>query len=177
MRAAHVKGANASGRSQMARHIVAGSSAIWYRKPMKVADCELCKSDGGALVVTNEWLRVTLVDQADYPGYARVIWNEHVREMTELDEAQRQRLMKTVFAVESAQREVLAPHKINLASLGNMTPHLHWHVIARFADDLHYPQPVWGTPQRTPDDQTLQSRRALVDRLRDVIAEKVSRVT
>jgi len=161
----------------MARHIVAGSSAFWYRKPMKVADCELCKSDGGALVVTNEWLRVTLVDQADYPGYARVIWNKHVREMTKLDEAQRQRLMKTVFAVESAQREVLAPHKINLASLGNMTPHLHWHVIARFADDLHYPQPVWGTPQRTPDDQTLQSRRALVDRLREVIAEKVSRVT
>ncbi len=76
---------------------------------MKVADCELCKSDGGALVLTNEWLRVTLVDQADYPGYARVIWNDHVREMTELDEAQRQRLMKTVFAVESAQREVLAP--------------------------------------------------------------------
>lgn len=144
---------------------------------MKVADCELCRSDGGAIVLANEWLRVTLVDQADYPGYARVIWNEHVREMTELDEAQRQRLMKTVFAVESAQREVLAPLKINLASLGNMTPHLHWHVIARFADDLHYPQPVWGTPQRTPDDQTLQSRRTLVDQLREVIAEKVSRVT
>ena len=90
---------------------------------------------------------------------------------------QRLKLMRTVFAVELAQREVLAPLKINLASLGNMTPHLHWHVIARFADDLHYPQPVWGAPQRTPDDQTLQSRRALVDRLREVIAEKVSRVT
>ena len=144
---------------------------------MKVADCELCKSDGGTLVLANEWLRVTLVDQSDYPGYARVIWNEHVREMTELEETARQRLMKTVFAVESAQREVLAPLKINLASLGNMTPHLHWHVIARFADDLHFPQPVWGTAQRTPDDRTLQARRALVDRLREVIAEKVSRVT
>lgn len=144
---------------------------------MKLADCELCKSEGDALVIANEWLRVMLVDEHDYPGYVRVVWNEHVREMTELSDDERQRLMKTVFAVELAQREVLAPLKINLASLGNMTPHLHWHVIARFADDLHYPQPVWGAPQRTPDDQTLQARRALVDRLREVIAEKVSRVS
>jgi diadenosine tetraphosphate (Ap4A) HIT family hydrolase len=144
---------------------------------VKVADCELCKSDGGTLVLANEWLRVTLVDEPDYPGYVRVIWNDHVREMSELQDDQRLRLMRTVFAVELAQREVLAPLKINLASLGNMTPHLHWHVIARFADDLHYPQPVWGAPQRTPDDQTLQARRALVDRLREVIAEKVSRVS
>ena len=144
---------------------------------MKVADCELCKSDGGDVVLTNEWLRVTLVDEPDYPGYVRVIWNDHVREMSELQDDQQLRLMRTVFAVESAQREVLAPLKINLASLGNMTAHLHWHVIARFADDLHCPQPVWGAPQRMRNDQTLQSRRALVDRLREVIAEKVSRVT
>jgi len=144
---------------------------------MKASDCELCKSEGGALVIANEWLRVMLVNEHDYPGYVRVIWNEHVREMTELGSDERQRLMQTVFAVESAQREVLAPLKINLASLGNMTPHLHWHVIARFADDLHFPQPVWGAPQRTPDDRTLRARRSLVDRLREVIAEKVSRVT
>lgn len=143
---------------------------------MKRADCELCKTDGGTIVLANEWLRVTLVDEPSYPGYVRVIWNDHVREMSELEDDERLRLMKTVFAVESAQREVLAPLKINLASLGNMTPHLHWHVIARFADDLHFPQPVWGASQRTPDDQTLQARRALVDRLRAVIAENVSRV-
>ena len=143
---------------------------------MKLADCELCKSDGGTIVIANEWLRITLVDEPDYPGYVRVIWNDHVREMSELADEERQRLMKTVFTVESAQREVLEPHKINLASLGNMTPHLHWHVIARFADDLHFPQAVWGAPQRTPDDQTLQARRARIDRLREVISENVSRV-
>lgn len=144
---------------------------------MKISDCELCKSDGGQLVLANEWLRVALIDEANYPGYVRVIWNDHVREMSELGDEDQQRLMRTIFAVESAQREVLAPTKINLASLGNMTAHLHWHVIARFADDLHYPQPVWGTPQRKPDGQILQARRALVHRLRDAIAESVSRVT
>ena len=144
---------------------------------MKLSDCELCQSDGGTLVLSNEWLRVTLVDEPDYPGYVRVIWNDHVREMSELADDERQRLMNTVFAVESAQREVLQPTKINLASLGNMTPHLHWHVVARFADDLHFPRPVWSTPQRAQNDQVLQARRALVARLRDVIAENVSRVS
>ena len=143
----------------------------------KLADCELCRSDGGTIVLANEWLRVTLVDEPNYPGYVRVIWNDHVREMIELSDGERLRLMRTVFAVEDAQIEVLDPLKMNIASLGNMTPHLHWHVIARFGDDLHYPQPVWGAPQRTPNDQTLQARRALVDRLREVIAEKVSRVS
>lgn len=143
---------------------------------MKLADCELCQSEGGALILANEWLRVTLVDEPHYPGYVRVIWNDHVREMSELEDDEAQRLMKTVLAVESAQREVLAPVKINLASLGNMTPHLHWHVIPRFADDLHFPRPVWGAPHRKPDNETLEARRALVDRLREVIAEKVSRV-
>ncbi|MBA2549393.1 MAG: HIT family protein [Burkholderiaceae bacterium] len=141
-----------------------------------MADCELCKTEGGRLVLANEWLRVTLVDEPNYPGYVRVIWNDHVREMTELRQDERDRLMKTVFAVESAQRAVLNPLKINLASLGNLTPHLHWHVIARFADDLHFPQPVWGTPQRTPDETELAERREAVNRLGEMIAESVSRI-
>jgi diadenosine tetraphosphate (Ap4A) HIT family hydrolase len=56
--------------------------------------------------------------------------------------------MRVVFAVESALRELLKPDKINLASLGNMTPHVHWHVIPRFGNDPHFPQSVWSSRQR-----------------------------
>jgi diadenosine tetraphosphate (Ap4A) HIT family hydrolase len=77
-----------------------------------------------------------------------VIWNAHVREMTDLDPIDREHLMRVTFAVEAALRARLLPLKMNLASLGNQTPHLHWHVIPRFADDSHFPQPVWGEPQR-----------------------------
>ncbi|MDH4114713.1 MAG: HIT family protein [Burkholderiaceae bacterium] len=143
---------------------------------MKHAGCELCGSDGGMLVLSNDRLRVVLVDDADFPGFARVIWNDHVREMTELDAGSRHCLMQAVFAVESAQRETLAPAKINLASLGNVTPHLHWHVIPRFIDDSHFPQPVWGTRQRTPAAGIIDARRAQVDRLRWRIAETVARI-
>jgi diadenosine tetraphosphate (Ap4A) HIT family hydrolase len=78
-----------------------------------------------------------------------VIWNAHVREMTDLDPPDRLRFVEVAFAVESALRTLLAPAKMNLASLGNVVPHLHWHVIPRFSDDTHFPAPVWAAPRRT----------------------------
>jgi diadenosine tetraphosphate (Ap4A) HIT family hydrolase len=60
-----------------------------------------------------------------------------------------------VFAVEAALRRSLAPDKVNVASLGNQIPHVHWHVIPRFADDSHFPQPVWCAPQRDASPRAL----------------------
>jgi len=143
---------------------------------MKQPGCELCEAEGGRLVLSNEFLRVVLVDEPGFPGFARVIWNDHVREMSDLAPEEQQRLVQTVFAVERAQRAVLAPEKVNLASLGNVVPHVHWHVIPRFADDSHFPQPIWGQKQRTPGRKALEARRAQLDRLRRRIAEEVARV-
>jgi len=143
---------------------------------MKQPGCELCEAEGGRLVLSNEFLRVVLVDEPDFPGFTRVIWNDHVREMSDLAAGQQQRLMQTVFAVERAQRAVLAPEKVNLASLGNVTPHLHWHVIPRFADDSQFPQPIWGSRLRDRSENALESGCAQLDRLRRRIAEEVARV-
>lgn len=116
--------------------------------PPPPAACELCAQDGGALLWRDAGCRVVLVDEPDYPGFCRVIWNAHVAEMTDLDPAARRHCMQTVFAVERALRGLLSPDKINLASLGNVVPHLHWHVIPRFARDAHFPNPVWGRRRR-----------------------------
>jgi diadenosine tetraphosphate (Ap4A) HIT family hydrolase len=112
------------------------------------AVCELCDQVGGTLLWQDETCRVVLVTDADYPGFCRVIWKQHVKEMTDLPVTQRGHFMATVFAVEAAIREVIHPDKINLASLGNMTPHLHWHVIPRYKHDKHFPQSIWGVGQR-----------------------------
>jgi diadenosine tetraphosphate (Ap4A) HIT family hydrolase len=110
--------------------------------------CELCDTDGGTLLWRDERLRIIRIDDADYPMFCRVVWNAHVREMTDLSEPQRQHLMGAVFALEQALRNRLNPAKINLASFGNQTPHLHWHVIPRFQGDRHFPQPVWAQEVR-----------------------------
>jgi len=60
----------------------------------------------------------------------------------------------------------LHPDKINLASLGNQVPHLHWHVIPRFKDDPHWPFAIWGRQVREgghplPPEFAMEMRRAL----------------
>jgi diadenosine tetraphosphate (Ap4A) HIT family hydrolase len=110
--------------------------------------CELCEQTGGEVLWQGDLYRVILVDDAHYPGFCRVILNRHVKEMTDLPEGERMQLMAAVFAVEASVREILQPEKINLASLGNVVPHLHWHVIPRYAEDRHFPNPIWGMVNR-----------------------------
>jgi diadenosine tetraphosphate (Ap4A) HIT family hydrolase len=117
--------------------------------------CELCTQTGGTVIWRDANCRVVLIGDPDYPGYCRVIWRAHVREMTDLPAAQRAHCMRVVFAVEQALRTLLVPDKINLASFGNMAPHLHWHVIPRFAGDAHFPNPVWGRRQRSGSRATV----------------------
>jgi len=119
--------------------------------------CPLCNAPGGTVLWENDACRLVLAGEPDYPGFLRVIAKAHVKEMTDLPPDARQALMAVVFAAEAALREVMAPDKVNLASLGNVVPHLHWHVIPRFADDPHFPNAVWGerkrpTPHPAPAD-------------------------
>lgn len=116
---------------------------------MTDASCPLCQAANEILLWRDPLLRVIRVDDPQYPGFCRVILNRHEKEMTDLAEPERAQLMRTVFAVETALRELLSPEKINLASLGNQVPHLHWHVIPRFGDDMHFPDPVWAAAKRT----------------------------
>ncbi|SFH91426.1 Diadenosine tetraphosphate (Ap4A) hydrolase [Collimonas sp. OK307] len=135
-------------------------------------DCELCSGDGGEILHRAEKFRVVLVDDPLYPGFCRVIWNDHVKEMTDLPVADRSTLMAAVCKVESVVRAVMQPEKINLASLGNMTPHVHWHVIPRYLDDAHFPSPVWAEAQRQPLPASLAQRQALLGALSSAISEQ-----
>lgn len=131
-------------------------------------NCIFCASDGGDVLWRDALCRVVLVAEPDYPGFLRVILSAHVKEVTDLGLADRAVLMQVVFAAETALREVLRPDKVNLASLGNVTPHLHWHVIPRFHDDPHFPHPVWC-------DKLRQATRQAPADLRPMLAVALSR--
>ena len=113
--------------------------------------CELCEGSGGDVLWQGERCRVVLVggtEGAAFPGFCRVIWQAHAREMGDLPAADRHYLLDVLDAVEHAVRATVHPDKINLASLGNVVPHLHWHVIPRWADDSHFPAPIWAAAVR-----------------------------
>ncbi|RQO57204.1 HIT domain-containing protein [Paucibacter sp. KBW04] len=114
--------------------------------------CPLCLEAGGLLVhQTPQWRLIRVLDDANFPAFYRLIWQgpgTHIAEFSALSQAERSACMEAVATVERVLLEQLRPTKINLASLGNMVPHLHWHVIARFDWDSHFPNPVWGAAQR-----------------------------
>lgn len=121
-----------------------------------VTNCVLCSAKDEHVVWQNTLCRVVLVqgdEAAAHPGFCRVILNAHAAEMTDMAATEQQALMSVVFAVEASLRECLRPDKINLASLGNVVAHVHWHVIPRWKTDRTFPSPIWCAPvvpERTP---------------------------
>lgn len=107
--------------------------------------CPLCEADGGVLVWRDDLLRIVLPAEPDWPGFTRVILARHVVEMTDLEAAWRDRLMSVVWRVEIVMRRMLGPDKVNLASFGNMVPHLHWHLVPRWRDDANFPGAPWAS--------------------------------
>jgi diadenosine tetraphosphate (Ap4A) HIT family hydrolase len=123
---------------------------------VSVAGCPLCESPGGRVVLQAPRWRLVHAQEAGFPAFYRVVWQDHVREFSQLAAADRQACMDVVVGVEQALLRHLRPAKVNVASLGNAVPHLHWHVIARFDWDSHFPGAVWAAPQREVDPDRLR---------------------
>lgn len=113
------------------------------------ADCPMCAAPVGTPIWSNQLLRIARADEKGFPAFYRVIWNQHVTEFSDLSAPERMYCTEALTVVERALRKHVMPAKINLASLGNIVPHLHWHVIARFRDDSHFPGSVWAAPVRS----------------------------
>ncbi|MFM9967951.1 MAG: HIT family protein [Burkholderiales bacterium] len=136
---------------------------------LTVIDCELCNAVGGQLLWRDDFARVVLIDDSDYPGFCRVILNQHAKEMTDLSDGERSRLMGLVFAVERVVRELAAPDKVNLASFGNAVPHLHWHVIPRWTNDKNFPHPIWANAMRESVARKAPNSDAYARRLQELL--------
>jgi diadenosine tetraphosphate (Ap4A) HIT family hydrolase len=145
-----------------------------------MTNCTLCKDqlkpEEGELIWRGDDCRVIMVNDPDLPGFCRVIWNHHVPEMTDLTYGEREHIMSLVFAVEEVIREVMNPDKVNLATLGNMVPHIHWHVIPRYQDDAYFPGSPWSTRARESSKSSLEARKALAQKLPAVIREAISQM-
>lgn len=136
--------------------------------------CPLCATVGGTLVWQGTHLRVIRADEAGFPAFYRVVWQGHVAEFSDLSPTERQHCMDAVVVVESALREFLQPTKINLAALGNVVPHLHWHVIARFEGDSHFPAPVWAAAVRDRVPAHEEAVRARLPALESALMERLA---
>jgi diadenosine tetraphosphate (Ap4A) HIT family hydrolase len=131
-------------------------------RAQRQAGCPLCDAPGGRLVLQVARWRLIHAGEEGFPAFYRVVWQDHVAEFSMLPAAERHACMDVVATVEAALLRHLRPVKVNLAALGNVVPHLHWHVIARFDWDSRYPAPVWAPPQREADASRLAAVAALL---------------
>lgn len=138
--------------------------------------CELCQFDYTGALWQNDKFFIIAVQDEKFPGYVRLIWKEHVAEMTDLEAQDRLMIWKALDIIETCMRKHMHPDKINLAEFGNMVPHLHWHIIPRYTDDSHFPESIWGLQQRKLSVNTTQ-RQALANtfykELKEVLQEQL----
>ncbi len=120
-----------------------------------MTECVLCAGPGGHVVWEDDLCRVVVPDEPAHPGLVRVVLHSHVVEMTDLTPRESQGLLSMVLVVEAALLGILTPDKINLASLGNLVPHLHWHVIPRWRDDPWFPGAIWAPAVRAAPARAL----------------------
>jgi len=146
-----------------------------------MTNCVLCKDDlrpeEGQLIWRGDDCRVILVNDPDLPGFCRIIWNRHVAEMTDLTYGERDHIMTLVFAVEEAIRHVMHPDKVNVAALGNMVPHIHWHVIPRFKDDAFFPGSAWSKKTQETNESVLEARAKKAQELPAIIKAAIANLS
>ena len=128
-------------------------------------NCPLCLTHHPDEIWRNAHFYVIDAKDPLMPCFLRVIACRHVPEMTDLSDEERTELWKILHVLEIELRQGLHPDKINLAQFGNMVPHLHWHVIARWKDDTHFPECPWGPKQREVSDSLQSQRREALRRL------------
>jgi diadenosine tetraphosphate (Ap4A) HIT family hydrolase len=90
-----------------------------------------------------ELCQVLLMNNKQYPWLILVPERENIKEIIDLDHNEQILLMDEIASVSNAIKNLYNPDKINIASLGNMVPQLHVHIIARFKTDAAWPYPVW----------------------------------
>lgn len=108
-----------------------------------------------------------LMDDANHPWLILVPRIDGAVELIDLDEDQQLTLTREIARTSRALQAGFAPHKLNVAALGNLVPQLHVHVIARYREDIAWPRPVWGmaTAQPYSPDALVQRIRRLQDAL------------
>jgi len=132
-----------------------------------MTDCPMCRrwhDDADLRIVELKHSLVVLNRDQFFPGYTLLFTRQHVTELFHLDCGERGELMEEVSQVAAALNDVFSPDKINYELLGNMVPHMHWHLVPRFRSDPLWPRPIWAEPhdevRLTADDY--QQRVALI---------------
>lgn len=111
--------------------------------------------------------KLLLMNDSQYPWVVLVPRVVDVSEIIDLSESQRNELMSEVALVSRILKDITRCDKLNVAALGNITPQLHVHVVARFKGDAAWPNPVFG--KFPPQAYDPSAAKTLITRLQHTL--------
>ncbi|MBW4055746.1 MAG: HIT family protein [Proteobacteria bacterium] len=124
-----------------------------------MSDCPMCcrwDTDPDLRIIELPHSYVMLNRDQYFPGYTLLFTKVHATELFHLDRGVRTNLMEEITSVAQALYSIYTPAKINYELLGNMVPHIHWHIVPRFTSELLWPRPIWAEPHEerflSPDE-------------------------
>jgi diadenosine tetraphosphate (Ap4A) HIT family hydrolase len=122
-------------------------------------NCPMCSrwdSDADLRIAELPHSYVILNRDQFFPGYTLLFTKVHATELFHLDRDARTGLMEELSSVAEALCTIYTPAKINYELLGNMVPHIHWHIVPRFTSEPLWPRPIWAEPHEelslSPDE-------------------------
>jgi diadenosine tetraphosphate (Ap4A) HIT family hydrolase len=142
----------------------------------------MMETDGDRIAeLPTSW--VVLGENQGAPGWCVLLLKEHHEHLAALSATEQGRVFDDVARVAAAIRAVFptsgkggGPPRINYECLGNLVPHIHWHVIPRHADDPEPTKTVWVWPEeRLKGTMSGEERRALIQKLRAAMGFGVGR--
>jgi diadenosine tetraphosphate (Ap4A) HIT family hydrolase len=110
--------------------------------------CDRWQSDADLRIAEFEHSYLILNRDQFFPGYCLLFTKQHQTELFHLEPNVRQGLMEEVSRVAQALALCFRPDKLNYELLGNMVPHIHWHLVPRFATESLWPRPIWSEPHQ-----------------------------
>lgn len=94
-----------------------------------------------------------------YRGQCYLIFDpRHVTRPDQLSLEEWQGFSSDLHQAEAALYRVTNPEHMNVAALGNVMPHLHWHIIPRYTSDPRWGLPIWPTDLADIPDTRLSER-------------------
>jgi diadenosine tetraphosphate (Ap4A) HIT family hydrolase len=118
-----------------------------------------------------------LAKNQTYRGQCTLVFDlRHAARPDELSTEEWLAFCADLYAAQRAVVTVTTPDHINIESLGNVVPHLHWHIIPRYVGDARWGMPIWTTPLSAMTDVRLDAadRAALLEQLQAALPRPAS---
>jgi len=115
--------------------------------------------------------RVLMEDEKHYPWLFLVPRLSNKSRIMDLSPADQVRVMQELDFVQKMMWEEFKPIQLNVAAIGNKTPQLHIHVIARYETDPAWPHTVWDHPVKLKYDE--KTKNELVERLKSRFSNEI----